>query len=66
MENYIPKREKQESYIHRLKIKSGDGTCKFFLDDFEVKGVTGYELKGCDPTVSELTLKVSVSTTDSF
>lgn len=66
MENYIPKREKQDSFIHRLKIKSGGGTCKFFLDDFEVKGVTGYELKGITSTESELTLKVSVSTSDLF
>lgn len=51
--------------MHTLKILSnGTYGTKFYLDDFEIKSVIGYELKGIDSNTSELSIKIIVSNAD--
>lgn len=47
--------------MHSLKIKSEKRGQRLFLDDFELKGITHYEIKHSDWSGSELTLKIIVS-----
>lgn len=52
----------EQTLFHNLTIKSDVSGGKFFLDDFELRGVVGYELKGITHSESELTLTILVST----
>lgn len=56
----VPVRELEDKDLHSLKIEDG----KVKLDDFNIKCVTGFEIKSSAAGTTELTLKLIVKSSN--